>query len=312
MSIRFDYYITGDVGQYPVGDFAGSNFAPGQTFLASTDYDIESVKLRLTNPAIGTGTLTIGIYAVDGSGFPINSALAEITFDLSTMSLGETWYEFTFQSSASLTNATTYCIVLETSDNTENVAWDKGTGGIYTDGKTVRSIDSGAWGNAGTDYDLIFETWGIPPLPGKPTNPSPGDTVSSITLDESPLSWDASSPSADTYEIYFREQGDAWGDPIGTAQAGVSLVLDFGSIDYSITYEWRVDATNAAGTTTGDTWSFDAIVFAPILPGASGGAGGGGGGGGSGEESSPSGENNMITLRRLVAAANSKIWYEDV
>ncbi len=154
-----DYYVTGDVGQYPVGDFAGSNFKPGQTFLTSASYDIKSVKLRLTNPAIGTGTLTIGVYAVDGSGFPTGSALVQTTFDLSTMSLGETWYEFIFPSSALLANATTYCIVLETSDNTENVAWDKGTGGIYTDGKTVRIIDGGAWGNAGTDYDLIFETY---------------------------------------------------------------------------------------------------------------------------------------------------------
>lgn len=153
-------------------------------------------------------------------------------------------------------------------------------------------------------------TWNFDARPVKAITPSPTDAASDITLDESPLSW-VDGGNTDTYEIYFREQGEDW-DLIGAAQVGVEYVLDFGYIDYEKTYEWRVDATNEFGTTTGDTWSFDSIVFDPILPGASGGSGGGGGGGGSGEESSPTGENNMITLRRLVAAANSKIWYEDI
>ncbi len=170
---------------------------------------------------------------------------------------------------------------------------------VYLRGKDT---SGDAWENSNTE---LFST--LPVVPGKPTNPSPSHTASDITLDESPLSWDASSPAADTYEIYFREQGESW-DLIGTAQAGVSFVLDFGYIDYNITYEWRIDATNIAGTTTGDTWNFDSIVFAPPNP-ADGGIGGGGG---SGEESSPTGESNMITLRRLVAAAGNAIYYEDI
>lgn len=154
------------------------------------------------------------------------------------------------------------------------------------------------------------DVWNFDARPVKANTPVPTDTASDITLDESPLSW-IDGGNSDTYEIYFREQGDDW-SLVGEAQAGIEYVLSFGTLDYGITYEWRIDSTNNFGTTTGDTWNFDTITFNTILPGDSGGAGGGGGGGGAGEESSPTGENNMITLRRLVAAANSKIWYEDI
>ena len=43
--------------------------------------------------------------------------------------------------------------------------------------------------------------------------------------------------------------------------------------------------------TTGDAWSFIVIAFNPPLP---------------------TGENNMFTVRRLVAAAKNTIWIEDI
>jgi len=73
-----------------------------------------------------------------------------------------------------------------------------------------------------------------------------------------------------------------------------------------IIYEWRIDSTNDNGTTTGDTWTFTSFTFEPPLPpgatvdevGVQGGT--------------PTGENAMIQVKRLVVAANNKIWYEDV
>lgn len=114
----------------------------------------------------------------------------------------------------------------------------------------------------------------------------------------------------ETYNVYFGEQDNLV--LVASLQAGVEWVITFGTLKYNKVYEWRIDSVNAFGTTTGDVWSFNSIAFKSPLPGASGGSGGGGGGGGDGEESSPTGENNMITLKRLVAAANSKIWYEDI
>lgn len=154
-------------------------------------------------------------------------------------------------------------------------------------------------------------------LPGKPTNPSPTDAVSSITLDETPLSWDASDPAADTYEIYFREQGNSW-SLVGVAQAGVAWTIDFGTLAYGTTYEWRVDATNTEGTTTGDTWSFDTISFKRVRISYRLISSGNGNGpydstpGTQGTDWEWTGENNMISVKRLVAAARNKIWYENI
>lgn len=172
----------------------------------------------------------------------------------------------------------------------------------YTITKVVVKLYRGAGDSPGTITISIKATESG--LPGKPTNPSPTDDATDITLDHTLLSWDASDPAADTYEIYFREQGDDW-ELVGEAQAGVEWTIDFGTLDYGITYEWRIDATNDAGTTTGDTWTFGCISFDPPLP--------------SGitlvdgePTGTPTGENNMYTVKRLIIAANNKIFYEDV
>lgn len=310
MAVLRDYYNTGEDSQMQFGFVSGSlNIRMAQTFQASVSYDINSVKLKLYRSG-SPGTITVELQGVSGEN-PDANVLATGTTDgdtLTTNTAGE-WREITFAAPYSVVSGTNYAIVV--SAQTYNTFWKKDAGGSYVNG-AMRGVSVGEnWGPVVPLSDAIFETYDNLTVPGKPTNPSPSDAVSDITLDESPLSWDASSPAADTYEIYFREQGGSW-DLIGVAQAGVSYVLNFGYIDYSKTYEWRIDATNEAGTTTGDTWTFDSIVFDTIIPGGSGGSGGGGGGGGSGEESSPSGENNMITLRRLVAVTNNKIWFEDV
>ena len=84
------------------------------------------------------------------------------------------------------------------------------------------------------------------------------------------------------------------------------------------TFEWRVDATNEVGTTTGNTWEFTTqslkipkVSYVLI----SGGSGAGPYDYPPGEEGTDwnwTGENNMVSIRRLVAAANGKIWIEDI
>lgn len=153
------------------------------------------------------------------------------------------------------------------------------------------------------------DTWSFDARPVKAETPSPTDAVSDITLDETPLSW-VDGGNADTYNVYFGESGSE--ELVAELQADLEWTIDFGTLAYNTTYGWRIDSVNDFGTTTGDTWTFDTIVFAPPVPGAAGGGGGGGGGGGEGEESSPTGENNMLTLRRLIAAAKNTLWYEDI
>ena len=109
---------------------------------------------------------------------------------------------------------------------------------------------------------------------------------------------------AETYDIYFGPTGDL--ALISSEQAGLSIEVPY-ALEYNTEYSWRVDATNEYGTTTGDVWSFTTLLFAPPLPD------------GItidyGEDppvptGTPTGENNMVTIKRLVGAANNLIFFE--
>ena len=321
MATKFEYYDSGDDSQ---GGFFGSSWQ-SQTFTTTDAFTITLVKLLVARKGT-SGTLTISIKAVDGNNKPTGADLCSKAIDSTVLTTdvntGE-WYEFVFVSSYALSAITRYAIVARcTGTDVDNRCYWRfdGSSPTYTNGELLFSSDSGSSWTALASADRLFETWGNPILPGKPTNPSPTDAVSNITLDETPLSWDASvDGNADTYEVYFREQGDDW-ELVGVAQAGVEWTIDFGILAYETTYEWRIDATNIYGTTTGDTWSFDTLDFDQIrvsyrlLPG---GAGVGHGPyddppGTEGTDWAWTGENTMLTVKRLVAAANSKIWYESI
>jgi len=72
------------------------------------------------------------------------------------------------------------------------------------------------------------------------------------------------------------------------------------TLKYDTEYEWKVVTNDGGYEVESETWTLNTIEFTPPISGASGGAGG------------ASGENNMVTLKRLVAAARDKIWYEDI
>ncbi len=73
------------------------------------------------------------------------------------------------------------------------------------------------------------------------------------------------------------------------------------TLEYDTEYQWKVVTNNGEDEVGSEIWTLNTIPFIPPLPGASGGGGG-----------DPGGENNMVTLRRLVAVAANKFWYEDI
>ena len=308
-------YITGDDS---LGGFQATTWHP-QTFTTTSAYTISSVKLLVAR--LGTpGNLTVSIRAT-AAGKPTGGDLATVTVDPSSFTTDSAglWVEFTFTVPYALLNATVYAIIARTAtgDNDNRVYWRADISSpSYSGGQSGVSIDSGSSWVMLSSVDKMFETWGSPPLPGKPTTPSPSDSASSITLDETPLGW-VDGGNTDTYEIYYRAQGGSW-VLVGIAQAGITWAIPFGNIDYGITYEWRIDATNTTGTTTGDTWSFDAISYAQIRISYRLISGGNGNGpydstpGVQGTDWEYTGLNFITAVRRLVAAANNKIWYEDI
>lgn len=84
------------------------------------------------------------------------------------------------------------------------------------------------------------------------------------------------------------------------------------------TFVWRVDATNNFGTTTGIEWEFTTQalkipkVSYVLIPGESGAGPYDYPPGEEGVDWNWTGENNMVSIRRLIAAANGKIWIEDI
>lgn len=136
--------------------------------------------------------------------------------------------------------------------------------------------------------------------PSKPINPTPTNVATDIALSTGQVSWEDGG-DADTYDVYFGPSGNM--TLRSSAQAGLNWTLPTGILeDYNTVYQWRIDATNASGTTTGDTWSFTTLVFSPPVPS---------GDDDGGEFGGEGGKNIMRTVRRLLVAAANKIYYED-
>ena len=90
---------------------------------------------------------------------------------------------------------------------------------------------------------------------------------------------------ATVYNIWFGESGDMTLRSEG--QVGITWAIPSGELVYGTVYQWRIDSIDEYGTTYGDVWEFTAVVLAPPV-------------------------NNAATLRRLVAAARNRIYYEDI
>lgn len=91
---------------------------------------------------------------------------------------------------------------------------------------------------------------------------------------------------AQEYNIYFGTIGNMV--LISSDQSGLSIEVP-SNLAYSTEYEWRVDVTEDEELSTGTVWSFTTLAFDPPIP---------------------SSKNNMVTLRRLIAACDNKVYYE--
>ncbi|MHC4543657.1 MAG: M64 family metallopeptidase [Planctomycetota bacterium] len=103
------------------------------------------------------------------------------------------------------------------------------------------------------DLRVLTEQWltatTIPPLPGPASNPSPANSANGVST-TADLSWTAGS-DATSHDVYFGTSG-----PLPFIDNQTDTIFDPGTMDYSITYYWRIDAVNSWGITTGEVWSF--------------------------------------------------------
>ena len=98
----------------------------------------------------------------------------------------------------------------------------------------------------------------IPPSPAG--NPAPANGSTNVGVDTD-LQWSPGA-GATSHDVYFGTS-----DPPPFQRNQTSTQLDLGTLTANTTYFWRVDEVNAAGTTTGELWSFTTgdAVLVPTL-----------------------------------------------
>ncbi len=152
----------------------------------------------------------------------------------------------------------------------------------------------------GGEYVADGDPWTLEIVGPPPTavNPTPADTASSIAM--APLlQWDIDGPPGgdDYFFIYLNTDIDKMGTAAGL-QVGWRISQELqvlSGLVANTTYYWQVHVANTQGWSESAIWSFTTRNFAPpVVPGGG----------------TPTGENNMLTVRRLVVAARNRIYYE--
>jgi hypothetical protein len=191
----------------------------------------------------------------------------------------DAWYSYTATSSADVTvdtcgsgYDTALQIFVGSCGSLSQVACNDDACGLQsqidltglTAGTTVLIRVGGYAGNTGSGTLTVTEA--STPPPGQPGNPTPANGATSVSVDQD-LSWGAAS-GATSYAVYLGTSpslgsGDLLGNQTGTS-------LNLGTLPFSTTYYWRIDAINSGGTTAGSTWSFTTEADTPTPPGAPG------------------------------------------
>ncbi len=251
--------------------------------------------------------MTVALYAVDGGGRPTESALASKTLAGSSISTSEVETIFTFDTPYTVSSGIQYSIVVSTIDTTSSPPvfynWYTGTGlrrGLKLDGNTVwyMTESQGHW----------FQVWGSEPT--RQINlSSPTDEDTGIILTPL-LAWTIAGDGAtegDLLDIFLKKDDADFGsdDQLGyLVDAVLNTNLQIvGGLEYNTTYYWQVQAAESTldDLLSSTVYSFTTTTFRP--PAISTGVGG---------ASDFTGENNMLTVNRLISAAYNKIWYEDL
>ena len=138
--------------------------------------------------------------------------------------------------------------------------------------------------------------------PATAITPTPADTASSIAM--APLlQWELDGPLGDDdyFFIYLNTDISTMSTAAGFQQGWIvtpKLQILSGLIA-NTTYYWQVHVANTQGWSESAIWSFATRNFAPPAPSTDGGG-------------NLTGENNMVTMKRLIVAARNRIYYESL
>ena len=121
--------------------------------------------------------------------------------------------------------------------------------------KAVNGTESSVYSEAAS-----LTTPPIPSVPTKAATPTPvsGSVMAELIAGNLTLKWTGSTNTT-TYSVYFGTDASNL-SKLGDVAYVVAPSYALTSLSPATTYYWRVDATNAKGTTTGDVWNFRALT----------------------------------------------------
>lgn len=227
--------------------------------------DLWRVLTNLGAPAAGNVLLELRSGAIDGA------LVTEAVYDRTTLT-EEThvFAEFNPAGTPNVSSGTNYYLILKDPAGTYSIYNDPVYEYDYVQWRAnpatsvpcLQHNSISGWTAAGTKR-LIFQLWADMVAASKPTDPTPEHTSTGVDFSDLTLSWEDGGGS-DTYDVYIGPSGDM--SRVSLAQAGTSFVVDISDVPLNQVIYWRVDATNGAGTTTGDIWNFDARPVKATTP----------------------------------------------
>ncbi len=278
-----------------------------QTFTASSDYTLYRLAVWIGGTLQYTDQVSGGIYSISG-GLP-DTLLTSFTLTVTGILTNELKAYTEVDTPLELNSGTQYAIVVDW-PGIQFSTYSLLRGWYFDEdhypGERGMRYYEGAWEDPfPVGYiDICFELYTVSFVLTYPDN-----GLTNVYLNEDWLMnylWeDDDDPyPISAYTVHFNGVAQ-------TDRSRYSIIfykLNLGvTLEYSTTYEWfvRKDLGGEAYIDS-DTWSFTTLDFAPPLP--------------SGitldENGNPTGDatgiNNMLTRQRFIAAANNKIWYEDI
>ncbi|MDD5673200.1 MAG: fibronectin type III domain-containing protein [Chitinivibrionales bacterium] len=127
--------------------------------------------------------------------------------------------------------------------------------------KAINAAGTSAWSSA-WGFTTIVVTSSAPSVP---TLSSPANAITSLALNPT-LTWNAST-GATSYSIQVSTDSSGFSSPVVNQSGLAMLTYNVTGLVNNTKYFWRVNATNASGTSAWCAiWSFTTIVAAPAAP----------------------------------------------
>ena len=228
----------------------------GIVWTPSEDYYLDQLEVWISSASSGGGTIQGFLYAADVSGHPTGSILD--SSDQVVANTATTWETLTFSGTYNTLSSTQYVIVVYRVAGAGYPNIGSSTAALAELYRTI-STNSGFTWSALNPVDPAVKIWGTSSAspPSQASVPNPTDLAIDVSINLAELSWQG---DGDTYDVYFGPIGNL--SLVSSAQAGTTFDMSGQTpLDYQSEYEWRIDSTNANGTTTGEVWDFTTEVM---------------------------------------------------